>query len=243
MKTAWLNLRSEIPERTNAIRAGLEKLGFAVEKGAPASPRAGDIFVTWNRINNGNTVANTFQARGNEVLVLENASWGNGFVGERWLFLNRTFHNTTGLAPIGGPERWDSLKVELAPWRTGGEETVILAQRGIGSPPVAMPRSWPFDAQRRWGGRIRVHPGNNPHPVPLAEDLKSAKQCVTWSSGSAIEALRLGIPVFSEAPNWVGAQDNTIAGRLAMFRRLAWNQWRLNEFASGAAFAWMLGRA
>lgn len=204
------------------------------------SPDDGDIFVTWNRIGQGNAAASAFTSRGLSVLVTENSTWGNGFQGGKWLFLNRTLHNTSGLCPIGDAARWDDLGVELPAWRKDGHETVILAQRGIGSAPVAMPRAWPADAQRRWGGRIRVHPGNNPHPTPLSVDLANCEKAVTWSSGSAIGALMMGIPVFSEAPNWVGQQDNTDAGRLAMFRRLAWNQWRLSEIESGEAFKWML---
>jgi hypothetical protein len=41
-------------------------------------------------------------------------------------------------------------------------------------------------------------------------------------------------------PNWIGAQDNTDHGRLSMFRRLAWAQWRIEEIANGDPFAWLL---
>jgi hypothetical protein len=60
--------------------------------------------------------------------------------------------------PVGGPERWDDLGVELLPFRSEGE-TVILPQRGIGAAPTAMSREWPQDALRRHGGRVRYHPG------------------------------------------------------------------------------------
>lgn len=237
---AWLNLRHVQSLRADIFRAGLRKLGYQVTDGLTIDPREGDLLITWNRIGPGNAAANIFLSRGLPVVVSENSSWGNNFQGKDWLFMNRTLHNTSGLSPVGGDERWDSLGVELAPWRETGQETVILAQRGIGSPPVAMPRSWPSEAQRKWGGRIRSHPGNRPHPVPLADDLNKASRVVTWSSGSAITALMMGIPVFSEAPKWVGQQDNTDDGRLSMFRRLAWNQWQLSEIESGEAFAWML---
>lgn len=237
---AWLNLRSNLPERTRVLTEGLKRLGYSIEMGLTVTPEPDDIMLTWNRIGRANEVANQFIAKGLPVLVIENASWGGDFKGSKWLFLNRALHNTAGLIPIGGNERWDNLNVELADWRTTVGETVILAQRGIGSPPVAMPRGWPQDAQRRYGGRIRVHPGNKPHPIPLSVDLATCSTAVTWSSGSALTALMMGIPVFSEAPNWVGQQDNTNTGRLAMFRRLAWNQWRMSEFESGEAFRWML---
>jgi len=240
MKTAWLNLRGNIAERSDAFKRGLERNGFAVNLGYTQDPEDGDNFVTWNRIGYADHIANLFLKRGLSVLVTENSTLGNGFQGDKWLFLNRTLHNTSGLSPVGGVERWDSLGVELGPWREGGGETVILAQRGIGSPPVAMPRSWPSEALSRWGGRIRAHPGNKPHSVPLAVDLAKCTRAVTWSSGSAVAALMMGIPVFSEAPNWVGQQDNTDAGRLEMFRRLIWNNWRLSEIESGEAIEWMI---
>lgn len=240
MKTAWLNLRSDIPSRTLAFRSGLAKNGYSVSFGAPLQPNDGDLLLTWNRIGVGNVSAQAFEAKGLTVLVTENSTWGNGFLGESWLFFNRNLHNTRDLSPIGGNERWDSLGVELKKWREGEGETVILAQRGIGSAPVAMPKTWPHQALARWGGRIRAHPGNHPHPIPLENDLAKASRVVTWSSGSAIAALMWGIPVHSEAPNWVGEQDNSYAGRLNMFRRLAWNQWRLSEIESGEAVAWML---
>ena len=45
-----------------------------------------------------------------------------------------------------------------------------------------------------------------------------------------------GIRVESHMPNWIGEQDNTDEGRVAMFRRLAWAQWTLEEIESGEPF-------
>lgn len=66
---------------------------------------------------------------------------------------------------------------------------------------------------------------------------------VTWGSGAAVKALMWGIKVESHYPEWIGQQDNTDEGRLAMFRRLAWAQWELSEIASGEAFEWLLSPA
>jgi hypothetical protein len=55
-----------------------------------------------------------------------------------------------------------------------------------------------------------------------------------------VQALMLGIPVESHMPGWIAEQNNTDAGRLAMFRRLAWAQWRLEELRTGEPFARML---
>jgi hypothetical protein len=235
---AWLNLRLSLPERVEAFAAGFRRHGYEVNVGVPMQPRDGDVLCTWNRINVGNDAALRFEALGLPVLVAENAAWGNDFAGERWLTVARNRHNAAGRFPVGGPERWDALGVGLAPWRAEGE-TVVLAQRGIGAAPTAMPSGWPADAHRRHGGRVRAHPGRH-QAKPLAADLARCGRVVTWGSGAAVSALMWGIPVVSEMPGWIGAQDNTDAGRLAMFRQMAWAQWRVGEIESGEAVAWLL---
>jgi hypothetical protein len=235
---AWLNLRHSVPERLEAFTRGLERFGYSVVHGATTRPGNRDILVTWNRIREGAMSAEAFESRGRPVLVAENASWGNEFMGQRWYVLARGSHNLAGGFESDGPERWDGLGVELAPWRRAGE-LVILAQRGIGPTGVAMPLRWPELALKRFGGRVRAHPGTGV-AKPLEEDLANCGRAVTWGSGAAIRALVLGIPVTSELPGWIGQQDNTDAGRLDMFRRLAWAQWRLAEIASGEPFERLL---
>lgn len=240
---AWLNLRHEVGPRAEAFRAGLSALGFAVRVGLTHSPEPGDALITWNRIGAGESAARRFEALGLPVLVAENAAWGNDFAGGDWLSLARGRHNTAGCFPVGGAERWDALGVELAPWRGGGE-TVLLPQRGIGSPPTAMPRDWVLmtEARLRREGvpfRTRLHPGKH-EGRPIADDLKRCGRVVTWGSGAAVKALMLGIRVESHMPGWIGEQQNTDESRLAMFRRLAWAQWQLAEIATGEPMARLL---
>lgn len=236
---AWLNLRHNVASRHDAFRAGLSALGYRIESGTTVTPAPGDVLVTWNRLNVGHAAALAFERAGLPVLVVENAGWGNDFAGGQWLTLARHWHNTAGAFPVGGPERWDALGVTLGAWRTGGE-TVILPSRGIGPRGHgAMPQGWEHGALCRYGGRVRRHPGKA-EGVPLARDLSQAGRVVTWGSGAAIRALAWGIPVVSEMPGWIGEQDNTDAGRLAMFRRLAWANWRLDEIRDGSALRWML---
>lgn len=230
MRTAWLNLRYSPPERIEAFKAGLERIGYQVELGLGV----GDLLVTWNRIGRADEVAQV----NSRVIVAENATWGNGFLGGRWLTLARDRHNTAGMFPVGGYERWESLGVELEPWRVEGE-TVILPQRGIGSPPTAMPKNWIGGAVARFGGRVRHHPGLK-HVKSLRDDLAECGRVITWGSGAAVQALMWGIPVISEMPDWIAAQDNTYAGRLDMFRRLAWAQWTLDEIRAGEPFERLL---
>lgn len=230
--TAWLNLRYTLPERVAIFRQGLERLGYTVQMGIPTSPDG--VFCTWNRIGSAHHAARMFEFHGLPVLVAENAAWGNDFAGSCWYSLARNWHNMADCFPIGDATRWDDLGIELASWRTAGE-TVVLPQRGIGPPEVAMPRDW----GQRQQGRIRPHPGRGT-AIPLEQDLAKAGKVVTWGSGAAIKALIWGIPVEAHMPRWIGQQENTDESRLAMFRRLAWAQSRWDEIASGEAFSRLL---
>jgi hypothetical protein len=136
------------------------------------------------------------------------------------------------------------LGVELAPFRRDGDETVIFAQRGIGEPACRSPQMWAESVRGRIGGRIRQHPGTSDAAVPLADDLARARQCVTWNSGAALQALMLGVPVWSAGPwigaaaarplaDWGGEPKHDDAARLEVFRRLAWGMWTLDEIRTG----------
>lgn len=234
LKTAWLNLRYSLTDRIQAFEQGLKRMGYQTRPGITEKPADGDLLVTWNRIGTADMLARRFD----HVLVVENAAWGNGFLGRQWLSIAKDRHNTAGMFPVGGPERWDALGAELSDWRSEGE-TVILPQRGIGSAPTAMPKWWAQSAHAHYGGRVRLHPGKN-RAVDLKDDLARCGRVVTWGSGAAVQALMWGIPVVSEMPRWIAEQNNTDAGRLAMFRRLAWAQWTMEEIRTAEPFARML---
>lgn len=236
---AWLNLRYAMTSRRAAFEKGLARLGYKIDHGVPHGDFGpNDIFVTWNRIGLGDREAKRFEKRCQPVIVAENAAWGNEFLGGKWHTLARNRHNTAGCFDVGGPERWDALGFVLEPFRTTGE-TVILPQRGIGSPPTSMPTGWPKKALAKYGGRVRAHPGRM-RSKPLEQDLANCGRVITWGSGAAVKALMMGIPVISEMPKWIAKQDNTEAGRLDMFRRIAWAQWELDEIATGEPFARLL---
>src|SRR5690606_6631580 len=86
-------------------------------------------------------------------------------------------HNGAGLWPIGEPGRWRAQGIEVQPWRKDGEDVVLLPQRGIGAPGVAMPKGWAESVAKRLRSaterpvRIRAHPGNAPAQKPLEADL------------------------------------------------------------------------
>lgn len=72
---------------------------------------------------------------------------------------------------------------------------------------------------------------------------------VTWNSGAALKALKLGVAVWYEFTQWIGAQaarplsewgaepKRDDADRLAMFRRMAWSMFTLDEIRTGEPIA------
>jgi hypothetical protein len=249
-------LISPVPRALNTLRPALENKRDAFNEGLPAAgfelvqdlrrPEPGDVLVVWNRQGGFHEQAREFERRGATVLVAENGYLGKRWRGEPWVALSIGHHAGAGEWRPGGSERWDSWGVELPPYRAGGEETLVFAQRGIGEPGIASPPGWAENARRRIrGGRIRQHPGKG-EGVPLAIDLARARDCVTWNSGAALLALLEGVPVWCDFPQWFGAgacwplseygrreprRDD--AARHATFRRLAWAMWTIDEIRSG----------
>lgn len=257
---AWLALRDSLHYRRDAFAAGLRRLGFHVEHRATDRPGPRDVLVCWNRYGEVNRCACQFEQRGLPVLVAENGYLGNDLAGARWYALSRGQHNGAGTWRDGGADRWDALSIPLGNWRAPGGELVLLPQRGIGPPGVAMPKEWlgRTETELRRAGiayRVRRHPGTG-KGISLEDDLAGASAVVTWGSGAALKALARGIPAFHSMPNWIGAAASLPVSslllrdpgkrnnedRLAMFRRLAWAQWNLEEVSSGKAFADLLAR-
>lgn len=242
---AWLNLRFTVPERRRAFREGLERLNFSVHEGFPDCPTSSDVLVTWNRIGDADRIARVFEKAGARVLVAENAAWGNDFAGRRWYTIARNYHNLAGpeYFDVGDADRWHKLGVTLRPMRRDMArypEVVILPQRGIGCERVKMPSDWTSKVRRDYpAARVRLHPGTRPC-VELERDLQDCGRVVTWGSGAAVKALMLGCYVDSYLQDWIGAQDDTDEGRLAMFERMAWAQWTLEEIAQGIPFKRLL---
>lgn len=237
MKTAYLNLRHGVPERRAAWHAGLERNGFNVvdvETAESVRPkRESDIFVSWNRHVDGARAADRFAAAGCKVLITENATWGNGFMGGHWYTVCRDYHNVRGTFPIDSASRWDALGVDLLPFRTQDiGEQVVLASRGIGPIAYRQPMGWPEHAAKIYKARIRHHPGKN-KALDLMRDLSNAWRVITWGSGAAVLAMMNGVHVESLMPRWIAASPNTEEHRLGMLRRLAWAQWRIEEIAAG----------
>lgn len=228
---------------------GLRAAGFRIES-SYFEPEPGDCLVLWNRYGRNHEMASRFESFGGRVVVAENA-----YVHRKgWYSLSLGRHAGAGAWPAGGPERWDSLGIRLQPWRAGGAELVILAQRSIGEKGIASPKGWEESMRRKLGARIRPHPGKFDPKVPLERDLQKARAVVTWASSSALQALIWGIPVYYGFRAWIGAPacrhvDEIAEGprcddraRLNMLERLAWAQAHIDEIRCGEAFCRLLGR-
>lgn len=254
MRRAVNHLRRDIHYRRDAFSEGLAAAGLQVVD-AVDRPNPGDVLVIWNRYGAYGEMAYQWELRGGTVLVVENGYLGKNWRGGDWYALALGHHAGAGMWADGGPARWDAWEVELQPWRAGGGEVLVLGQRGIGEPSIACPDGWAERTIKRTGGRVRAHPHakNSPASRPLLEDLAGVGAVITWASAAALCALVAGIPVYCAYPKWIGMSAcrplsewpapalRDDAARLAMFRRLAWAMWDLDEIRSGAAIRSVLG--
>lgn len=249
-------IRPQPDYRRDAFIAGLQRTGYRVDTAMQALG-PGDVLLIWNRYGIADRHAQRAEAAGATVLVAENGYLGREWNGGRWYALSRSRHNGAGSWPEGGGERWNIRGINPAPFRKDGRHLLLLPQRGIGTPPAAMPPDWLQRVQRELRMdrpvRIRKHPGEGRPEVPLEEDLRDAWACLTWGSGAALKALVVGVPVFHSFPQWIGApaarqwpadvEQPFLGDRLPMLRRMAWAMWELEEIARGEPFRHLLPTA
>ena len=266
---AYVMIRAEPQYRADAFRQGLRAAGFQIA-GAPRvqPPNPDDVLVIWNRYGRFNHHAEVFERAGARVIVAENGCLGRDAPGGPWYSVTLTNPLAGGDWPAPQSEpvpRWDAISrhlgAEICEWRKGGNEIIILAQRGIGPPGVRQPDGWhrrTAEQLRAHGHRVRIreHPGENKPAVELIDDLRNARAVVTWASGAAFKALLWGVPVFYGCGKWVGRDaamplflegnpklEITWRARLPTFQRLAWSQWRIPEIAAGLPFRLLLSRS
>jgi hypothetical protein len=249
---ALVLLRDSENYRAEAFREGIEQLGYKVHE-QQFAPRRNDVLIIWNRTGSRHAIAKEFEKAGADVLVAENGYFGKQWQGRKWFALANSHHAGRGTWLSCGPERWASFDAPCEPWREG-PETLIFEQRGIGEPGLASPERWAERMCAQVGGRIRRHPGASVPEVSLRDDLQNIGRCFTWSSGAAIIALHMGVPVYSAMPGWIAESACLPAyehksppkcndiDRQRMFERLAWAMWDSDEIRSGAAFSHLLGQ-
>lgn len=261
MPIAVCLIRPQPHYRRDAFVAGLAACGYTIVTQPLRTISPADILVIWNRGPQFQYEAKRHELAGSQVVVAE-----NGYLdtvdedGHQFFSLALDHHNGAGRWLCGPGDRWPLLGQALCPWRKEGASILVLPQRGMGAPGVAMPRGWENDIRRRLARmtsrpvRVRPHPGLKSKARPLAPDLQNVHAVVTWASGAALKALLAGVPVFHDMPSWVGASAaRPLAGvqdlesplmddqaRLKMFQRLAWCQWSVADIASGVALRWIL---
>lgn len=193
-----------------------------------------------------------FEAAGCQVIVAENGPMGRDWLGDHWYTLTLAAPGCAGGFDCGDASRWDSFGQDICEWRKGGREVIIIGQRGIGPPGIAMPAGWDLAQFQNYKAagypvRMREHPGEK-RSKPLEEDLADAAQVVTWSSSVGIKALLWGIPVRHGLHAWIGRQASLRVGPRApaelvpwrdprrMFLALGWTMWRTREIETGEPF-------
>jgi len=249
MKTANILLHHTAYYRIDLYSKGLKSLGYSVINARNYVPTEGDVLLIWNRNHSHDKIAKIYEAAKGIVLVTENGYLGKTKALAKW------HHSGAGEWHVGEADRFSALGIDVKPWREKGDHILVLPQRSIGEPGVAMPRNWANGILPRLRKvtsrpiRIRKHPGKNPR-IQVEEDLVDAWCAVTWASGAGIKALCAGIPVFCDYPKWVGAaaaslnlseiETPTLGCRESMLHRMAWAQWTWDEIESGEAFRWLL---
>lgn len=236
--------------RREAFGQGLKAHGYQVINDRTVQPREGDVLLIWNRGNHVHNIARKYERRGGKVIVVENGYIGDTKAMALW------HHAGAGEWHVGEEDRWSQLGINVKPWRKDGEHILVLPQRSIGEPGVAMPRNWIESVTRRLKRItdrpivVRKHPGKNVKRE-LELDLHNAWCSCVWASGAGIKSIVAGIPVYYDFANWVGGpaaskdwniEEPFLGDRGPMLHRLAWAQWRWEEIQSGVPFEYLLNR-
>lgn len=251
MRAAVL-FRSGDQYRGEVFSEGLRRHGYHVDQWSK-SPGPSDVLVMWNRHRAFSPIAEIYEAAGGRVIIAENGYTAPVDGGKHYA-LALDHHNGCGRWFVGPEQRHP---IPEQPWRERGDHVLVLPQRGIGSPGVAMPNPWPRSILHRLETitdrplRFRPHPGvRKGQPDTLPQDLAGAHCVVTWGSAAAIRALQAGVPAFYELDKWIAGpaarrldgqvEDCNMPDRRLAWTRMSWAQWKLEEIASGEAFEGLL---
>lgn len=146
------------------------------------------------------------------------------------------------------PSRWDALGIELQNnYDPNGH--IVLAGIGPKQRIYMAPKLDRWEAQKlkelqsRFPDRrivYRPKPNRNSPSLPIESDatspiqdvLKGASLVVCMHSNVAVDAVMAGVPFESEdgVSTWLRGKDYTPETRLDFLRRLAWWQWKPEEF-------------
>lgn len=159
-------------------------------------------------------------------------------------------------------QRFAALKVPIKAWRDPLNEEVLIAPQSDDFMKSTLGRkdNWVVETAAQlnaWGMRgVRIRPWNRDKlkaAVMFADDLPNLRLVVVHSSAAAITALLEGVPAISTgdtaAAHWIGGpftRENVLNPvrpsydeRLWFAEVLADNQFTLEEFKTGKAWAWL----
>ncbi len=236
-----------------ALAGGLARHGIHIDisAGTEGADRA-DFIVWW-----GDKVPDELRDR--PRLILE-AGYINGrsgdYVKDRLRFVSVGWNGLHGRADPGAldcpPDRWNNIGVELMPWKTDGNYILICDQHPGDSVSPGNRRWWAaaldeVDPEVRRSTIYRPHPLMAHDMGPLAQSLRDAAMCVTWSSTAALEAVCLGVPTVALDRGSIAwpvtshsVSDPTYLGdRSGWAYNLAYRQWTHEELADGTAWKHM----
>jgi len=259
MPSACVRVLPRPPYHGDKMISAFRRMGYKIFSTPSQEPNPGDVIVTWNRYPRDEQFVRPYERAGGKVIVVENGYFGRGEPGDEWYAMGVGQHNGCGTTPAPSPKRWDRLGIELKPWRTDGQEIVLLGTRGMGSDVTREPNNWlrnlshALRRQTKRQVRVRQHPGPQwvVPKVSLEDDLANAWAAVTWGSSAGLKALALGTPVFHGLPGWIGkraartvrhltTEDRFLGDREQMFHHVAAALWSLDEIENGKAFRCLL---
>lgn len=176
-------------------------------------------------------------------------------------YVHRADYFMVGLGGLNGradfknadspPDRWEALKVNLEPWKEGGDNVLVCGQIPWDASVQAYNhQQWCIDTVAQLKERtkrpvvFRPHPKFSTTPLPpLERDLQDAFAVVTFSSNSGVDAAIAGIPVFADdigSMAWPVANktlqwidDPLKPDRQQWAHNLAYTQWNLDEMREG----------
>ncbi len=243
-------------EVMRAVANGMNRHGIEtrLEHSHAAAGCEDDFVVTW-------TDQVPLQTNGAAHLIME-CGYINGtgaiFNDNRLRFISASWNRRHGLCDWNWPQevsgdRWDSLGIELQPWRQGGDYALLLEQHpgDAAAPKVAEFRQNIVQecASFGWKCRVRPHPSYHNNQQTLAEDLADASLAITWCSTASVEAVIAGVPTYTLGPGSIAApvtrpllnDDPYTGNRVAWANRLAYRQWTIKELNEGSAWPHIRG--
>jgi hypothetical protein len=259
-RRAVLTIRKEPFYRRDAFEKMLAKHGYRVVPHNVHPDSKEDLLILWNRKRGADdNVATEWEARGGTVIVAENGYIQK--VDKTYYALSVHGHNGSGWFPVGDEDRFSKLEIEVKPYHDCSDlgYALVCGQRGIGTPLMASPSQWAERIATKLSAngvptKLRQHPGNFKPKTALTDDLKKARSCVIWSSGSGVRAMVEGYPVFFDAPHWICSDGawrfnlglikhppkDSDEARAKALHKMAHGQWHFEEIATGEPLARML---